>query len=93
MRARDVRAIGFCVVSTLVLLAGALLMTHSFLISLALTGAYDAWLLTRPRMLRVFRRLRGEPDWSGYFDNDGTRMSTRPSPGAAAPSPRPVERR
>jgi len=26
--------------------------------------------LTRPRMLRVYRRLRGEPDWGGYFKDD-----------------------
>lgn len=93
MRARDVRAITFCTVSTLVLLVGATLLTGSYLVSLALTGAYDAWLLTRPRMLRVFRRLRGEPDWSGYFDNDGTRISPTRGPGTAASSPRPFERR
>jgi hypothetical protein len=92
MRARDVRAIGFFIVSTLILLAGSFFLLRSILVSLAMTGAYDAWLLTRPRAIRVFRRLRGEPDWSGYFDNEGTRLSVRPAPGAAPPSPRPAER-
>ncbi|WP_309090911.1 hypothetical protein [Phenylobacterium sp.] len=70
MRARDVRAIIFCAATTLVLLAGSYLLLQSALISLALGGAWLAWLLTRPRMQRVIRRLRGEPDWNGYFKND-----------------------
>jgi hypothetical protein len=70
MRPRDLRAILFCAATTLVLLVASYLLVHSILVSLALTGAWDAWLLTRPRMVRVFRRLRGEPDWSGYFKND-----------------------
>jgi len=91
MRARDVRAITFCIATTLVLMLGAMFVSRSLLVSLALTAAYDAWLLSRPRMIRVFRRLRGEPDWSGYFDNDGAWINR--GPGTAAPSPRPVERR
>lgn len=70
MRARDLRAIVFCVTTTIALFVVSYLMFRSYLGTLALVGAYDAWLLTRPRMLRVFRRLRGEPDWSGYFKND-----------------------
>jgi hypothetical protein len=93
MRARDVRAITFCVATTLGLAVGAMLTTHSLLVSLPLTTAYGAWLLSRPRMLRIYRRLRGEADWSGYFDNDGTRFIPRHAPGTAAPSPRPAERR
>lgn len=94
MRARDVRAIAFCAVTILMMLTASWLLLGSLLASLALTAGYAAWLLTRPRMLRVFRRLRGEPDWSGYFDNSGDRLkpSTR-APGTAAPSPHPAERR
>lgn len=93
MRARDVRMIAFCVVSTLVVLAGSWLILHSLLVSLALTAAYAAWTLTRRRMIRVFRRLRGEPDWSGYFDNDGTRLRVSRGPETAAPPPHPAEPR
>ena len=93
MRARDARAISFCGVTTVALLGGSWLLLHNPLVSVALTAAYDAWLLTRPRMIRVIRRLRGEPDWSGYFDNEGTRFTHGSEPGRAASSPRPVERR
>lgn len=93
MRARDVRAITFCAVSMLVLLIGALTLTRSLVVSLALTAAYGALVLTRPRMIRVWRRLRGQPDWSGYFDNDGTKMHFRRGPGPAASPSRPAGRR
>src|SRR6185369_7197678 len=69
MRARDVRAIAFCSITTVLVLALSWLLLGSPLVSLALTGAYAVWLLTRPRMQRVIGRLRGEPDWSGYFSN------------------------
>jgi hypothetical protein len=87
MRARDARAIGFCILSSGVLLGGTLVLAHSYLAALALTAAWDAWLLTRPRMIRVFRRLRGEPDWSGYFDNGGDETRRR-APAGSASSPR-----
>jgi threonine/homoserine/homoserine lactone efflux protein len=68
MRARDVRAIAFWLTSSLVVLAGVFLVFDSVIAAAALTGAYNAWLLTRPRMRRVFRRLRGETvDFSGYY--------------------------
>lgn len=70
MRRRDVQAIVFCVLSTLALFAVLYLVTGSYFGSLALVAAYDAWLLTRPRMQRVIRRLRGAPDWSGYYKDD-----------------------
>ena len=92
MRARDVHAIWFCVISMLVLLVGSLLLAHNLIISLALTAAYGVLVLTRPRMVRVMRRLKGEPDWSGYFDNEGTRLKPRSGPGTAPGSPRPIER-
>jgi hypothetical protein len=69
MRPRDVRAIAFWIVTSVVLLVGVFVLTgRGVLPAVALTGAYNLWLLTRPRMRRVFRRLRGETvDWSGYF--------------------------
>lgn len=70
MRARDARAIAFCAVSTILLALAVYVLTLNPLATAALTGAYAVWLLTRPRMQRVIRRLRGEPDWSGYFRED-----------------------
>jgi hypothetical protein len=70
MRARDLRAIVFCVGTTLALFFVSYLLFQSVIASLALAGAAAAWLVTRPRMQRVMRRLRGDPDWSGYFRND-----------------------
>lgn len=68
MRARDVRAITFWLTSSLVLLFGCYAATRSVIASAALLAAYNAWLLTRPRMRRVFRRLRGESmDFTGYY--------------------------
>jgi hypothetical protein len=69
MRRRDARAILFCVATTIVVLVISYLALFSYLVSLALAGAWVAFVLTRPRMQRVFRRARGEPDWSGYFEN------------------------
>jgi hypothetical protein len=46
------------------------LVTRNYLASVGLAAAYAAVIFTRPRMLRVFRRLRGDPDWSGYYKND-----------------------
>ncbi|HEX3700166.1 MAG TPA: hypothetical protein VHV27_05770 [Phenylobacterium sp.] len=68
MRPRDVRAIVFWLTTSLVLLVGVYLVSNSVIASVAVAGAYNCWLLTRPRMRRVFRRLRGETvDGSGYF--------------------------
>jgi len=70
MRARDVRAIAFCAVTTILVLGVCALVTRNYFASVGLAAAYAAVILTRPRMLRVFRRLRGDPDWSGYYKND-----------------------
>ena len=93
MRARDLRAITFCGVSMLVLLVGALALIRSLVVAVALTAAYGALILTRPRMIRVWRRLRGEPDWSGYIDNDGTRIGVSRGPEPGASPSRPAGRR
>jgi len=70
MRARDVRAISFCVASTLVLMAMTYVLSRSLLATAALAAAWLAFALTRPRMQRVFRRLRGDVDWSGYYRDE-----------------------
>lgn len=70
MRPRDLRAILFCAATILVVFALSAVLLRNYLATIALTAAWAALVLTRPRMQRVFRRLRGEPDWSGYFKND-----------------------
>jgi hypothetical protein len=68
MRARDVRAIAFWLSSSFVLLVVVYLASRSVIAAAALTAAYNAWLLTRPRMRRVFKRMRGETaDFTGYY--------------------------
>jgi len=70
MRPRDVRAIAFCALTILGLAALSFVISQNYGVALGLTAAYAIFVLTRPRMLRVYRRLRGEPDWGGYFKND-----------------------
>ncbi len=70
MRARDKRAVAFCVTSTAVLLAIAELALRNWLAASALAAAYAVWLMTRPRMVRVMRRMRGETvEKSSYYEN------------------------
>lgn len=71
MRERDLQAIVFCAASTALLLAGLLFVSRNVIVAVALTAAYDAWLLTRPRMLRVIRRLRGEKLERGNYYKNG----------------------
>ncbi len=67
MRPRDARALTFCAVTILGLAALSFAFSQSYAVALGLAAAYAAFILTRPRMFRVYRRLRGEPDWGGYF--------------------------
>jgi hypothetical protein len=70
MRGRDVRAIAFVGATSLLLLAATYLLSKSVIGSAALTAAWLAFALTRPRMRRVMRRLRGEDDgWTGYYQD------------------------
>ena len=70
MRARDLRAISFFLFSTAALLV-VVRLAAGWVPAVAVTLAYAVWLLTRPRMVRVMRRLRGETvDRSGYFWNE-----------------------
>jgi hypothetical protein len=69
MRPRDARAILFWIATTVALILAVEAAIHRWLIAVIVAAAYNAWLLSRPRMIRVFRRLRGER-WertSGYF--------------------------
>jgi len=67
MRSRDVRAIAFCLASTAAVAAGGLLLLPNWVMAAALTVAYAIFIGTRPRMLRVYRRLRGESvEMGGY---------------------------
>jgi hypothetical protein len=60
MRPRDARAILFWIATSIVLFLALEMAVHRWLLCLFAVAAYNAWLLSRPRMVRVFRRLRGE---------------------------------
>jgi hypothetical protein len=68
LRRRDVRAIAFCVTTIAAVLVAALIMLK-LVPAVAVAGGYTVFILTRPRMIRVIRRLRGDTgwDWSGYY--------------------------
>jgi hypothetical protein len=68
MRRRDARAIAFCIVTSLVVFFGSLLLFREIVASLVLVAAYAIFVFTRPRMRRIRSRLRGDPDWSGYYE-------------------------
>ncbi len=68
VRDRDRRAIAFSLITTGLLAAGVQLALHNWLSTITVVGAYDIWLLTRPRMIRVIRRLCGQQvDGFSYF--------------------------
>jgi len=69
MRPRDARAILFWIASTVVLVLAIQAMMHNWMLTSIAAAAYNAWLLSRPRMIRTFRRLRGErlSRSGGYF--------------------------
>jgi hypothetical protein len=70
MRARDVRAIGFWIASSVALLIVAIVLLGVGPATLAFVAAYNVWLLTRPRMVRVLRRLRGQSlERIGYYED------------------------
>jgi hypothetical protein len=60
MRLRDVRAITFCVVSTAAVAAVGFWLLPNWVMAVFLALAYGIFVGTRPRMLRTYRRLRGE---------------------------------
>ncbi|MDG2520290.1 hypothetical protein P7B02_01960 [Caulobacter segnis] len=70
LRARDLRAIAFLLLSTLAVLAASWSVMSNLAAALVVTAAYAVWLATRPRMLRVARRLRGERvEHISYYSN------------------------
>jgi hypothetical protein len=69
MRPRDARALLFWIATTLLLIVALQAVGRRWVLTAILVAGYNAWLLSRPRMVRVLRRLRGER-WertSGYF--------------------------
>lgn len=68
MRRRDAQAIWTFVITALGLTALIFLLTKNILASLAVCGAYSTFILTRPRARRIRSRLRGDADWSNYFE-------------------------
>jgi hypothetical protein len=70
VRARDLRALSFCLISIPLLYAIAEAWSGDRLMSAAITAAYAAIILSRPRMIRVYRRLSGERiERSSYYKN------------------------
>lgn len=69
MRARDVRAITFWIATSIIVVVAGYALSRSAFVTLALLGAYNAWILTRRRARRIFGRLRGDVDWSGYYQD------------------------
>jgi hypothetical protein len=69
MKIRDARAILFWIASTLVLIGALEAVLHRWVLTGFAAVLYSAWVLSRPRMIRVLRRLCGQR-WersSGYF--------------------------
>jgi uncharacterized protein (DUF58 family) len=60
MRPRDTRAVLFWIATTIALVLALQAAFHAWLLTAIGAAAYNAWLLSRPRMVRVLRRLRGE---------------------------------
>jgi len=60
MRLRDVRAIMFCVATTAAIAAATIVLLRDWTLVALLTAAWLALILTRPRMVRVLRRLGGQ---------------------------------
>jgi hypothetical protein len=69
MRPRDARAILFWIASTIALVIALQAALHNWMLTGITVAVYNAWLLSRPRMIRVLRRLRGEKfeRSGGYF--------------------------
>ena len=71
MRARDARLMGLWLFSTFMIAYCGLVVTHGLLSTVGLLCAYETWFLSRPRAVRVMRRLAGEEieRKQGYFIN------------------------
>lgn len=70
MRTRDLQALAFWLFGTAVILALAGQLLHRWPFAFALAAAFNAFLLTRPRMIRVLRRLCGQQlKRQSYFRN------------------------
>lgn len=67
VRARDIRALAFCVFCVLVVFAVTLVVFDDWLRSAVATAAGSVLLLLHPRIARVRRRLLGGVSWEGYY--------------------------
>jgi hypothetical protein len=69
IRGRDIRAIAFCTLSIPAVFALAFVLLADWRPAAAVAAGYAVWLLTRARMIRVMRRLRGETivERGGYY--------------------------
>ena len=71
VRARDLRAIGFCLITIPMVFVVVDAVLGRLLVSVAVAAAYACFILTRPRMIRVFRRLSGERvERISYYSNE-----------------------
>ncbi len=66
LRRRDVRAITFCAVTTVLMAVLVFMATRNSWVAVAATIAYALFLLSRPRVRRVVGRLQDRPTWEGY---------------------------
>ncbi len=70
MSARDIRALAFWLIGTAAILALAGRMLDRWPFAFALAAAFSAFVLTRPRMIRMLRRLCGQHlKRESYFRN------------------------
>jgi hypothetical protein len=70
IKPRDARALAFCAVTIALVYLAVSRFFHNELASVAATGAYGCFILTRPRMIRVYRRLTGQRvERSSYYRN------------------------
>ena len=70
IRARDARALAFCMLTIPLVYFAASRLLDGGLATAATTGAYACLVLTRPRMIRVYRRLAGQRlERSSYYRN------------------------
>ncbi len=69
LRRRDIHAIAFCVVTIPAVFLIVDAVAGSLIAGLIGGALYALWLLTRARMIRVIRRLRGETvgGWENYL--------------------------
>jgi hypothetical protein len=71
IRRRDIQALAFCLLTLPLLFIALSYVLQAWQPAAVGALAYAIWLCTRARMIRVFRRLRGdqEVEWRGYYED------------------------